>query len=79
MLIKLHDVLSSVPSYVIKVTYQRSRANEHLRVQDLANVMTASSSSFELDVVLYTVPVIPLQHRSCSVCMSFVKLGHHNG
>jgi len=23
--------------------------------------------------------VIPLQHRSCSVCMSFVRLGHHNG
>jgi len=22
---------------------------------------------------------IPLQHRSCSVCMSFVRLGHHNG
>jgi len=25
------------------------------------------------------VSVIPLQHRSCSVCMSFVRLGHHNG
>jgi len=26
-----------------------------------------------------TVPVIPLQHRSCFVCMSFVRLGHHKG
>jgi len=25
-----------------------------------------------------SVSVIPLQHRSCSVCMSFVRLGHHN-
>jgi len=31
------------------------------------------SSSFELDVVCL-VSVIPLQHRSCSVCMSFVRL-----
>jgi len=36
-------------------------------------------SSFEPDVVLCSVSVIPLQHRSCSVCMSFVRLGHHNG
>jgi len=25
------------------------------------------------------VSVIPLQHRSCSVCLSFIRLGHHNG
>jgi len=37
------------------------------------------SSSFELDVVLYSVSVISLQHKSCSVYMSFVRLGHHNG
>jgi len=37
------------------------------------------SSSFELDVLLCFVSVIPLQHRSCSVCISFVSLGHHNG
>jgi len=37
-----------------------------------------SSSSFELDVAICSVSVIPLQHRSCSVCMSFVRLGHHN-
>jgi len=37
------------------------------------------SSSFELDVLLCSVTVIPIQHRSCFVCMSFVKLGHHNG
>jgi len=33
----------------------------------------------EPDVVLCSVSVIPLQIRSCSVCMSFVKLGNHNG
>jgi len=37
------------------------------------------SYSFELDVVLCSVSVIPLQHRICSVCMSFDRLGHHNG
>jgi len=34
-------------------------------------------SSFESEVVS-SVSVIPLQHKSCSVCMSFVRLGHHN-
>jgi len=29
--------------------------------------------------VLCSVSVIPLQHRSCSVCMSFVRLGYHKG
>jgi len=38
-----------------------------------------NSSSFELDVILCSVSVIPLQHRNCSVCMFFVGLGHHNG
>jgi len=38
-----------------------------------------ASFSFELDIVLCSASVIPLQHRSCSVCMSFVRLGHHNG
>jgi len=37
------------------------------------------SSSFERDVVLRSVSVTPLQHRSCSVCRSFVRLGQHNG
>jgi len=32
-----------------------------------------SSSLFEPNVVLYSLSVIPLQHRSCSVCMSFVS------
>jgi len=32
--------------------------------------------SFERNVC--SVSVIPLQHRSCSVCMSFVRLGHHH-
>jgi len=36
------------------------------------------SFSFEPDIAC-SVSVIPLQCRSCSVCMSFVKLGHHNG
>jgi len=30
------------------------------------------------NVVLCSVSVIPLQHRSCSVCMSFVRLGYSN-
>jgi len=34
---------------------------------------------FELDVILCSVSVIPLQHRRCSVCISFVRLGYHNG
>jgi len=34
---------------------------------------------FELDVSLCCVSVIPFQHRSRSVCMSFVRLGYHNG
>jgi len=38
-----------------------------------------SSCSFKLDVALCSVWVIPLQHKSWSVCMSFVRLGHHNG
>jgi len=37
-----------------------------------------STTSFESDVVLCSVSVIPLLHRSCSVCMSLVRLGHHN-
>jgi len=36
-------------------------------------------TSFELDVLLCSVSVTPIQHRSCSVCMTFVRLGHHNG
>jgi len=36
------------------------------------------SSSFESDVVC-SMSVIPLQYRSCSICMSFVRLGHQNG
>jgi len=32
-----------------------------------------ASSSFEPDVVCSV-----SQHRCCSVCMSFVRLGHHN-
>jgi len=38
-----------------------------------------SSSSCEPDVVLCSVSVIPLQNRGCSVCISFIRLGHHNG
>jgi len=34
-----------------------------------------SYSSFEPDVVC-SASVTPLQHRSCSVCVSFVRLGH---
>jgi len=30
-------------------------------------------------MLYYAVSVIPLQHRSCSVCMSFVRLDHLNG
>jgi len=37
-----------------------------------------SFSSFEPDVVC-SMSVIPLQHISCALCMSFVRLGHHNG
>jgi len=36
------------------------------------NSKELSSSSFELDVELCSVSVIPLQHKSCSVCLSFV-------
>jgi len=36
-----------------------------------------SSSSFEPDVVCSVFFIS--QHRSCSVCMSFARLGHHNG
>jgi len=36
-----------------------------------------SLSSFEPDLVLCSMSVIPLQHRTCSVCMFFVRLGHH--
>jgi len=42
------------------------------------NITVVASYSFEADVVC-SVSVIPLQHRSCSVCMSFVRLGYHNG
>jgi len=35
--------------------------------------------SFEPDVVPCSVSVIPLQHRNCSVFMSFIRLGHHKG
>jgi len=35
-------------------------------------------SFVESDVVC-SVFILPLQHRSCFVCMSFVGLGHHNG
>jgi len=36
--------------------------------QKLQAVCISSSSSFEPDVVLCSDSVIPLQHRSCSVC-----------
>jgi len=38
----------------------------------------SSFSLFEPDVVLCSASVTPLQHRSCFVCMSFVRLGHYN-
>jgi len=41
--------------------------------------LNTTYSSFELDVVLCSVSIIPLQHRGCSICMSFVRLGHQNG
>jgi len=41
----------------------------------LCPFLLGSSSSFELDVVLCSVSVIPLQHRSCSICMSFRQAG----
>jgi len=44
-----------------------------------ANLKQELVASFERDDALCTVTVIPLQHRSCSVCMFFVRLGHHNG
>jgi len=45
----------------------------------LINVMLVKNASFEQDVLQCSVTVILLQHRSCSVSMSFVRLGHHNG
>jgi len=42
-------------------------------------LLWTAPSSFELDIVLRSVSVIPLQYRSCSVCMFFDRLGHHNG
>jgi len=36
------------------------------------------TTSFEPDIALCSVSVIPLQHKSCSVCMYFVGLSHHN-
>jgi len=35
--------------------------------------------SYPVSVTLCSVSVIPFQHSSCSICMSFVRLGHHNG
>jgi len=44
-----------------------------------SNYLTGPTTfaSFEPNVEC-SVSVIPLQHRSCSVCISFVRLGHHN-
>jgi len=42
------------------------------------SIFGSSSSLFEPDVACFLF-VIPLQRRSCYVCMSFVRLGHHNG
>jgi len=44
----------------------------------MLKIIMVRITSFEQDV-LYSLIVIPLQHRNCSVCLSFVKLGHHNG
>jgi len=55
------------------------RKNIALTISAICGQQIYASSSFELDIVLCSVPIIPLQHRSCSVCMSFVSLGHHNG
>jgi len=51
--------------------------SKHGRLQKL--VGNPFRSLFEPGVVLYSVSVIPFQHRSYSVCMSFVRLGDHNG
>jgi len=45
------------------------------------NIKVAFSFSFDLAVVLCCVSVKPLNTEAvleCSVCMSFIRLGHHN-
>jgi len=54
-------------------------ADEKVMICLIPSVEHEWSSLFKLDVVQCSVSVIPLQHRSCSVCMSFVRIGHHNG
>jgi len=61
--------------------YRLINAHQHIKMKigKIKIIVYFSSSSFEPDVVLSSVSVIPIQHRSCSVCMSFVRLGHNNG
>jgi len=62
----------------LKIPY-RVIVKESISITYDVNEHVYSSSSFEPDFELCSVSVIPLQHRSCPVCMSFVRLGHQNG
>jgi len=53
-------------------------AHYHNIVDMLFVLGCCSSSSFEPDVVC-SVSVVPLQHKSRSVCTLFVRLGYYNG
>jgi len=55
------------------------KSSAKIRDDQACPVSPTYNFSFEPDVVLCSVSVIPLQHRSSFVCMSFVRLGHHNG
>jgi len=73
---KSRQVMRSCEAYIIFFRHISQNNFLFALVHILKNRLDLS---FDIDVVLCSVSVIPLQHRSCSVCMSFVRLGHHNG
>jgi len=72
----------------VNTFYYSSRCSVEVNASDFETLVSSGrasgikvlqcSTSFEPDVALCSVSAISLQHRSCSVCMSFVRLGHHN-
>jgi len=65
-LYKLHKPFSQLTSVVS--TRKKILLSRKLWIESSPNPNAASS--FELDVVLCSLSILPLQHRSCSVCMS---------
>jgi len=63
-----------------KLLHRNTHFMLHTRLYSIFEyTLPFATSSFDQMLYYALRIVIPLQRRSCSVCMSFVRLGHHNG